>query len=62
LFFSEEQNQKTFIFSIASTFQAMAGTFPLAQNQTSFATFLQKGRIFSELSIKCSLPGQKDAP
>jgi hypothetical protein len=31
-FFSEEKNQKTFIFSAASMFPAMAGKLPLAQN------------------------------
>jgi hypothetical protein len=31
MFFSEEKNQKTFVFSAASTYPAMAGKHPLAQ-------------------------------
>jgi hypothetical protein len=31
MFFSEEKNQKTFMFSAASTYPAMAWTCPLAQ-------------------------------
>jgi hypothetical protein len=38
MFFSEEKNQKTLMFSAASTYPAMAGMHPLAQTQKSFAS------------------------
>jgi hypothetical protein len=47
MFFSEEKNQKTFIFSATSCYPAMAGNFTLAQNQKSFGSFLQKRTRFT---------------
>jgi hypothetical protein len=50
IFFSEEKKQKTFTFSAASTFPAMAGELPPAPNEKSFGSFLvtaQVGRICS---------------
>jgi hypothetical protein len=40
VFFSEEKKQKTFMFSAASTYPAMAWIFTLAQTQKSFGSFL----------------------
>jgi hypothetical protein len=45
--FSEEKNQKTFIFSATSFYPAMAGMQTLAQNQKSFGSFLQKRTRFT---------------
>jgi hypothetical protein len=42
MFFSEEKNQKTFMFSAASTYPAMAWICKVAQSQKSFGSFLQK--------------------
>jgi len=44
MFFSEEKNQKTFISPPLPTYPAMAGIHPLAPEQKSFASFLQKRR------------------
>jgi hypothetical protein len=46
VFFSEEKNQETFSISAASTYPAMAGMHPPAQNQKSFGSFLQKRTCF----------------
>jgi hypothetical protein len=40
--FSEEKKQKTFTFSAASTYPAMAWICPRAPNEKSFGSFLQK--------------------
>jgi hypothetical protein len=41
MFFSEEKNQKTFIFGASrSSLPTMAGELPPAQNQKSFGSFL----------------------
>jgi hypothetical protein len=47
MFFSEEKNQKTSISPPLPRYQAMAGMHPLAQNQKSFGSFLQKRTPFS---------------
>jgi hypothetical protein len=50
MFFSEEKNQKTFMFSAASTYPAMAWICTRAQTQESFGSFLQK-RTFLFLTV-----------
>jgi hypothetical protein len=44
VFFSEEKNQKTFTSALVRIYPAMAGKHPLAENEKSFASFLQKRR------------------
>jgi len=46
MFFSEEKNQKTFISGAVRRSPAMAGQQGRAENQKSFASFLQKRRTF----------------
>jgi len=46
MFFSEEKNQKTFISGAVPRFPAMAGELGNAPEQKSFASFLQKRRVF----------------
>jgi hypothetical protein len=46
MFFSEEKNQKTSMFSAAPTHPAKARIYKLAPKQKSFASFLQKRRTF----------------
>ncbi len=52
MFFSEEKNQKTFIFSAAPTIEAMAGILPRAPDIKVFLLlFLQKKKTLSFLSF-----------
>jgi hypothetical protein len=46
-FFSEEKNQKTFIFDAIPDLSAAASIFPQALEQWSFGSFLQKRTAFS---------------
>jgi hypothetical protein len=46
VFFSEEKNQETFNSSVLTSAPAMASIWPLAQEQKSFGSFLQKRTFF----------------
>jgi hypothetical protein len=46
MFFSEEKNQKTFMFCAHGKIPAMASIVGVAEKQKSFASFLQKRRPF----------------
>jgi membrane fusion protein (multidrug efflux system) len=46
MFFSEEKNQKTYIFSAACRLLGLANSIKPARKQKSFASFLQKRRTF----------------
>jgi hypothetical protein len=45
-FFSEEKNQKTFVFNAIPNVPRMASIFPQAHEQKSFGSFLQKRTCF----------------
>jgi membrane fusion protein (multidrug efflux system) len=55
MFFSEEKNQKTFIFSAACRLLGLAHSLQSARIQKSFASFLQKRRSFF-LAFVCFCP------
>jgi hypothetical protein len=55
MFFSEEKNQKTFT-SCSCYLRAMAGNLPVASNEKSFGSFLQKRTFFLSLSHAPQMP------